>query len=281
MKQYIGALEYILEQGTDKGNRTGVDTRAVFGYQMRFDLANGFPAVTTKKLAWKSVVSELLWFMEGSTDERRLCEILYGTRDPNKQTIWMANADKQGVDLGYTNNAEHKELGPVYGYQWRNFGGVDQLSQVIDKIKNNPEDRRIIISAWNPPDIPKMALPPCHLMAQFDITNGKLSCMMTQRSADAVLGIPFNIASYALLTHILAQICGLNVGSLIINLGDMHIYHNHFDQVNEQIKRSPQILPTLSIPKFNTLQDVLDSEIDDYVLLNYTPMPSISAPMAV
>lgn len=281
MRQYHDALEQIMKEGVDKPNRTGIDTRQVFGMQMRFDLSKGFPAVTTKKLAWRAVVSELLWFMEGSTDERRLCEILHGTRDPEKQTIWTANANEQGVALGYTNNDEEKQLGPVYGHQWRDFHGFDQLQQVIWEITNTPDSRRIIMSAWNPPQIRDMALPPCHVMSQFIVTNGKLSCMMTQRSADMFLGVPFNIASYALLTHIIAKICNLEVGEFILSIGDAHIYHNHFDQVAEQLSRTPGVSPTLVLPEFTSLAEVLQCSVDDFKLDNYNPMASIKAEMAV
>lgn len=304
MKQYHDALQYILETGEDVSDRTGVGTRTVFGYQMRFDLSKGFPAVTTKKLAWRSVVSELLWFLEGSTDERRLAEILHGTRALDKSTIWTANADKQGVELGYRNDSEVKELGPVYGYQWRKWntyqerknmgpahlGGtrvatdkfeIDQIQNTIELIKNNPDSRRIILSAWNVSDIDKMALPPCHTMSQFRVINGKLNCQLYQRSADMFLGVPFNIASYSLLTHMLAQICGLKVGDFIWTGGDCHIYQNHFEQVNQQLERQPRELPQLSMPTFSSLEELLQTKTDNYKLLNYNPMDSIKAPMAV
>ena len=210
MKQYLSALEYILEKGKNRGDRTGIGTRGVFGYQMRFDLRSGFPAVTTKRLAWKSVVSELLWFLEGSTDERRLAEIHFGKPRKElfeKKTIWTANADKQGRALGYTNTEIEKQLGPVYGKQWRSWGkdvgGEDQIKKIIFDLKNNPNSRRHIVSAWNVDKIDKMALPPCHTMFQFHIQDNELSCQLYQRSADMFLGVPFNIASYALLTHIM------------------------------------------------------------------------------
>ena len=285
MRQYHEALEYIMKNGVDKPNRTGIDTRQVFGYQMRFNLQDGFPAVTTKKLAWRAVVSELLWFMEGSSDERRLCEILHGTRDPNKRTIWTDNADKQGVDLGYRNDDEVKELGPIYGVQWRSFGGIrkgtDQLQNVIEDLIYTPESRRIIMSAWNPNEIDNMALPPCHVMSQYVVTSGKLSCMMTQRSADFALGVPFNIASYALLTHILAELTGLDVGELVMSFGDAHIYHNHFDGVKEQLTRAPYDLPVLKMPSFVSLSDVLASKVDQYILEGYKYHPTIKMDMAV
>ena len=284
MKQYIDALKHILKNGEDVSDRTGVGTRTVFGYQMRFDLSKGFPAVTTKKLAWKSVVSELLWFLEGGTDERRLAEILYNETRENitdKTTIWTANADKQGKELGYTNTDTIKALGPIYGKQWRNFGGVDQIAKIIDEINTNADSRRIILSAWNAPEIPEMALPPCHTLAQFRVVNGKLSCQMYQRSADMFLGVPFNIASYSLLTHMIAQITGLEVGEFVWTGGDCHIYNNHVKQVEEQIKRRPRKLPQLEMPAFGSLDRILETTVNDYKLLNYNPMDSIKAPMAV
>jgi thymidylate synthase len=283
MKQYLEALEHIMAYGEDVDDRTGVGTRSVFGYQMRFDLSKGFPATTTKKLAWKAVVSELLWFLEGSTNERRLAEILHGTTDPSKKTIWTANYEKQGKDLGYDNGY----LGPIYGKQWRSWEtksskiGIDQIAKVIESIKNDPDSRRHIVSAWNPAQIDNMTLPPCHTMFQFKVTNGKLSCQLYQRSADMFLGVPFNIASYSLLIHMIAQICDLEVGEFIWTGGDCHIYQNHFDAVYEQLEREPDILPILQMPKFKTLDGLLDTKVDMYDLLSYNPMPSIKAPMAV
>ena len=292
MKQYIDALKHVLENGEDKSDRTGVGTRSVFGYQMRFDLREGFPAVTTKKLAWRSVVGELLWFLEGSTDERRLAEITYDadrTSLADKNTIWTANADKQGKELGYVNSFLRKELGPVYGHQWRKFdamgddlfGKVDQIEWLIDEIKTNPDSRRLILSAWNPNQIDKMALPPCHTLAQFNVTNGNLSCQLYQRSADMFLGVPFNIASYALLTHMIAQICDLGVADLVWTGGDCHIYTNHMDQVKQQIERKPRSHPTLEMPEFKSLDELLTTSVGQYVLNNYDPMDSIKAPMAI
>jgi len=284
MKQYLDALKYVLKNGEQVNDRTGVGTLTVFGYQMRFDLQKGFPAVTTKRLAWKSVVSELLWFLEGGTDERRLAEILYGDTRENlngKNTIWTANADAQGKELGYTNTDTIKALGPVYGKQWRNFGGVDQIAKIIDEINTNADSRRIILNAWNVPEIPEMALPPCHTMAQFRIINGKISCQLYQRSADMFLGVPFNIASYSLLTHMIAQICGLEVGEFIWTGGDCHIYNNHIEQVEQQIKRRPKKMPKLEMPAFGSLDRILETNVNDYKLLNYNPMDSIKAPMAV
>ena len=286
MKQYHDALEYILNTGEDVSDRTGVGTRSVFGYQMRFDLHAGFPAVTTKRLAWRAVVGELLWFLEGSTDERRLAEITFEKpREElaDKTTIWTANADAQGVALGYRNDSMYKELGPVYGSQWRDFNseGFDQVKYIIHQLKTQPDSRRIILSAWNPNEISDMALPPCHTLAQFRVMNGKLSCQLYQRSADMFLGVPFNIASYSLLTHMLAQICELQVGEFIWTGGDCHIYQNHMDQVNEQIIRKPKQLPHLLMPAFNDLDELLATKISDYKLIGYDPMPSIPAPMAV
>jgi thymidylate synthase len=288
VKQYLEALEYILENGKDREDRTGVGTRGVFGYQMRFNLREEFPAVTTKKLAWKSVVSELLWFLEGSTDERRLAEIHYGKpRDElvGKNTIWTANADKQGVDLGYTNTDTIKELGPVYGSQWRSWRGkthhVDQIVEVMKSIYTDPYSRRHIVSAWNTAEVDTMALPPCHTMFQFHVQDGELSCQLYQRSADMFLGVPFNIASYSLLTHIIAQLLGLKVGDFIWTGGDCHIYQNHFEQVKEQIKRIPVKGPTLVMPEFQQLGELMEATPDMFILSNYNPMDSIKAPMAV
>lgn len=288
MKQYLTALEYILANGEDRQDRTGVGTKSVFGYQMRFDLQEGFPAVTTKKLAWKSVVSELLWFIEGSSDERRLAEIHYDKPREElvgKTTIWTANADKQGQDLGYINTDTIKELGPVYGVQWRNWNArghhVDQLVELVKGLHTDPYSRRHILSAWNVGEIDRMALPPCHAFAQFYVQDNKLSCQLYQRSADMFLGVPFNIASYSLLTHILAQILKMRVGEFIWTGGDCHIYSNHIEAVELQIKREPDQLPQLHMPAFENLGDVLDSKPEDFVLLGYKPQESIKAPMAV
>lgn len=286
MLQYLGALRYIRDFGEDVSDRTGVGTRSVFGYQMRFNLEKGFPAVTTKRLAWRAVVGELLWFLEGSTDERRLAEITFEKSRGellNKATIWTANADAQGVALGYRNDDTIKELGPVYGHQWRDFNdeGFDQIRWLLHEIVKNPDSRRLILSAWNPNQIEEMALPPCHTMAQFRVMNGKLNCQLYQRSADMFLGVPFNIASYALLTHMLAQLTGLQVGDFVHTIGDAHIYNNHWDAVEEQLQREPLERPQLLMPKFNTLEELLNTKTSDYKLIGYTPMDTIKAPMAV
>jgi thymidylate synthase len=288
VKQYLNALEYILEHGKDRDDRTGVGTRGVFGYQMRFDLRHEFPAVTTKKLAWKSVVSELLWMLEGSSDERRLAEIHYGKPREElvgKTTIWTANADKQGKELGYINDDTTKDLGPVYGHQWRKWdaqlGFVDQIAEVLENMYYNPDSRRHIVSAWNADRVNVMALPPCHTLFQFHIQDGELSCQLYQRSADMFLGVPFNIASYSLLTHMFAQLLNLKVGDFVWTGGDCHIYQNHMEQVKEQITRYPVAGPTLEMPAFTDLDQLVKTTPDQYKLHNYTPMNSIKAPMAV
>ena len=258
---------------------------------MRFNLRNSFPAVTTKRLAWKSVVGELLWFLEGSRDERRLAEITFEkdrSELEGKNTIWTANANAQGKALGYLEG----QLGPVYGHQWRNFNGhmhnsapmlsgIDQITTIINQLKNDPDSRRIILSAWNPNQLAAMTLPPCHALAQFKVTNGKLSCQLYQRSADMFLGVPFNIASYSLLTHMLAQIAGLEVGDFVWSGGDCHIYQNHMDQVQQQLQRTPVKGPTLHMPTFSTLDELLSTTTSVYKLLDYNPMDSIKAPMAI
>lgn len=296
MQQYHDALEYVLNNGQEVNDRTGVGTRSVFGYQMRFDLTKGFPAVTTKRLAWKSVVGELLWFLEGSTDERRLAEITYGKpREEltDKRTIWTANAEAQGAELGYKNG----RLGPVYGFQWRNFNGAefnsaphlrgtDQIEWLINEIKTNPDSRRLILSAWNPNQIDKMALPPCHTLSQFRVINGRLSCQLYQRSGDVGLGIPFNIASYALLTHIIARETDLDVGDLVHTIGDLHIYNNHLAMIEEQLKRTPTDLPKLKIDNLFDLKRGLQYGFDFettkmFTLDGYDPQPNIKMDMAV
>lgn len=295
MKQYHDTMEYVLKYGEKSKDRTGVGTLSIFGHQMRFNLQEGFPAITTKRLAWKAVVGELLWFLEGSTDERRLAEITYSKNREelkDKHTIWTANADAQGVALGYKNDDTNKELGPIYGYQWRNFNkamqgssgsiyGVDQLAWLINEIKTNPDSRRLILTAWNPAQLKYMALPPCHVLAQFYVRNNKLSCMLYQRSADLFLGSAFNIASYALLTHMLAQICSTTIGELVYTTGDTHIYSNHIEQVKTQLSREHRKLPTLVMPYFTSLEDVLETGVLDYKLEGYDPHPAITATMAV
>lgn len=286
MKQYLDALADITANGTDRSDRTGVGTRSIFGYQMRFDLNEGFPAVTTKKLAWRAVVGELLWFLEGSTDERRLAEITHGDLRGNlsdRSTIWTANADNQGVALGYPNSTNYKELGPVYGKQWRDFNGFDQIGDVLNKIIEDPDSRRIIMSSWNAGQVSQMSLPPCHVLAQFYVSEGKLSCLMYQRSADMFLGVPFNIASYALLTHMLADRANLKVGEFVHSIGDAHIYHTHKDAVAEQLNRKPAELPTLKMPKIHTLNSnrICEYSVSDFELLDYKSQSSLKAPMAV
>jgi len=287
MKQYLEALAHVYNHGINRSDRTGVGTTSVFGYQMRFDLRKEFPAVTTKKLAWKGVVSELLWMLEGSSDERRLAEIRYEKpRDElkDKTTIWTANADKQGADLGYTNTNTIKDLGPVYGHQWRRwdaeFGYVDQIKELLERLQNDPDSRRHIVSAWNADRVDVMALPPCHTMFQFYVANGELSCQLYQRSADMFLGVPFNIASYSLLIHMFAQILGLKVGEFIWTGGDCHIYNNHKEQVLQQLERKERPGPTLEMPAFTNLEELLQTKTSDYKLVDYNPMDSIPAPMA-
>lgn len=289
-QSYLDALQDILDNGDTRPDRTGVGTISKFGVQMRFDLQQGFPAVTTKKLAWKAVVSELLWFIEGSGDEFRLREILHGQRYSDKKTIWTDNAT---ADYWVKKRLQRHpgDLGRVYGVQWRRWRkpvvrinkvilqNHDQLRELIDGLRTDPYSRRHIITAWNPGELDLMALPPCHMMAQFYVSNGKLSCQMYQRSADMFLGVPFNIASYALFTHMIAQVCGYDVGELVIVLGDAHIYENHVDQVKEQLARKPLPLPTLSMN-----QDIIDIEkftMTDFELVNYQSHDAIKAPMAV
>jgi len=343
MKSYLDTLAHILQQGDNRGDRTGVGTRGVFGVQTRYNLQEGFPAMTTKKLAWKAVVSELLWMLEGSGSERRLCEIRHGTDDADKKTIWTANAE-----AGYW---KHKakfpgDLGRVYGVQWRhwrsfnelshaedglivgNYTETDQIANLVDGLKNDPFGRRHLLTAWNPGELDEMALPPCHLLAQFNVGNLsdkdihkiyydhraslpmderlendklvgavegrlktvadlrtlglptlKLDCQMYQRSCDMFLGVPFNIASYSLLTHMMAQVCGLAVGDFIHTLGDAHIYNNHFDAVEEQLTREPFEMPKL---RMNPLvKDIDGFAMEDLELIDYVHYKTINAPMAV
>ena len=287
MKAYLDLLEYILENGDEKDDRTNTGTISSFGHQLDFDLEEGFPAMTTKSLAWKGVVSELLWFLEGSDDERRLAEIRFNKdrtelTDLNKySTIWTDNANKQGKDLGYENNDLKKILGPVYGVQWRDWSGKDQIHDLIEGLKNNPDSRRHILSAWNVGEIEKMALPPCHVMSQFYINKGTISCHMYQRSADMFLGVPFNIASYALLLSIVAEVLNLKPKRFIHSFGDAHIYKNSIDQVKEQLKRTPKRLPKLIIPSLESINDLKSCNINDFVLEGYDPHPPIKAEMAV
>ena len=287
MKAYLDLLQYILKNGDEKDDRTNTGTISSFGHQLNFDLEEGFPAMTTKSLAWKGVVSELLWFLEGSDDERRLAEIRFNKdrtelTDLNKySTIWTDNANKQGKDLGYENNDLKKILGPVYGVQWRDWSGKDQIHDLIEGLKNNPDSRRHILSAWNVGEIEKMALPPCHVMSQFYINKGTISCHMYQRSADMFLGVPFNIASYALLLSIVAEVLNLKPKRFIHSFGDAHIYKNSIDQVKEQLKRTPKRLPKLIIPSLESINDLKRCNINDFVLEGYDPHPPIKAEMAV
>ncbi|MBB5325669.1 thymidylate synthase [Anoxybacillus tepidamans] len=264
MQQYLQLLEDILENGVQKDDRTGVGTLSVFGRQLRFDLQKGFPLLTTKKLHIRSIIYELLWFLKGDTNVRYLQE--------NGVTIWDEWADENG------------ELGPVYGAQWRSWKGadgktVDQISEVIEQIKTNPNSRRLLVSAWNVAEIDKMKLPPCHYAFQFYVANGKLSCMWQQRSVDTFLGLPFNIASYALLTHMIAQQCDLEVGELIFTGGDVHLYVNHIEQAKLQLTREPRPLPKLVIKR--KPESIFDYQFDDFEIVDYDPHPHIKAPVAV
>ena len=289
-QEYLNALKTILETGEERPDRTGVGTLSVFGLQMRFDLTKGFPAITTKKLAWKACVSELLWFIEGSGDENRLKEILHGDRYSTKKTIWSDNAT---ADYWVKKRLQRHpgDLGRVYGVQWRRWRkplvrinkvvlqNHDQLLELIAGIKEDPYSRRHIISAWNPGELDMMALPPCHMMAQFYVNNGKLSCQMYQRSADMFLGVPFNIASYALFTHMVAQVCNLEVGELIIVLGDAHIYKTHVEQVKEQLSRKPFDLPTIKLnPEISVITEF---GMEDVELVDYQSHEAIRAEMAI
>jgi thymidylate synthase len=264
MRQYLDLLEHILENGSQKGDRTGTGTLSCFGYQMRFDLAEGFPCLTTKKLHLKSIVHELLWFLKGDTNIAYLKE--------NGVRIWDDWADEKG------------NLGPVYGYQWRSWPNpdgsfTDQITNLVNGLKNNPNSRRHIVSAWNPSFIEEMALPPCHCLFQFYVADGKLSCQLYQRSADTFLGVPFNIASYALLTLMLAQVCDLQPGEFVHTFGDVHLYNNHLDQTREQLQRDTRTLPTMKINP--EVKDIFGFTFDDFELVNYDPHPHIKAAVSV
>ena len=261
MKQYLDLLSDIMENGIDKMDRTGVGTRSVFGRQLRFDLTKGFPLLTTKKLYTRAIIHELLWFLKGDTNIKYLHD--------NKVTIWDEWADENG------------DLGPVYGAQWRNWNGdgIDQIADLVKRLKTNPNDRRMIVSAWNPSQLAEMHLPPCHMMFQCYVAEGRLSLMLYQRSCDCFLGVPFNIASYSLLTMMLAQVCGLQAYEFIHTFGDTHIYLNHFNQVKEQLAREPRELPQMKLnPDVKNLEDF---RYEDFCLENYNPWPSIKAPVAV
>jgi len=264
MKQYHQLLQHILDQGTQKGDRTGTGTTSVFGYQMRFDLQDGFPLVTTKKCHLRSIIHELLWFLKGDTNIAYLKE--------NKVSIWDEWADENG------------DLGPVYGYQWRHWpdgkgGEIDQIKELVHQIKTRPDSRRLMVSAWNVADVDQMALPPCHCLFQFYVAEGKLSCQLYQRSADVFLGVPFNIASYALFTMMMAQVCGLEAGEFIHTFGDAHLYSNHIEQANLQLSRDCRPLPTMKINP--EVKDIFSFTFEDFELLNYDPHPHIKAPVAV
>ena len=264
MHQYLDLMNHVLEHGTRKNDRTGTGTLSVFGPQMRFDLAAGFPLLTTKKVHLKSIIHELLWFLQGETNIRYLKD--------NGVTIWDEWADEKG------------DLGPVYGYQWRSWPApdgrhIDQISQVLDQIRNNPDSRRLIVSAWNVADLARMALLPCHAFFQFYVADGRLSCQLYQRSADFFLGVPFNIASYALLTMMVAQTCQLKLGEFVHTFGDAHLYLNHLEQAREQLSRQPRTLPTMRLNP--TVKSLFDFRYEDFTLENYDPHPAIRAPVAV
>ena len=277
MKTYLESLKFVLDNGTVREDRTGTGTIGVFGIQSRYDLTKGFPAVTTKKLAFRACLSELLWFLEGSGDEKRLREILHGSRDSEKNTIWTDNATS---DYWLPKAKFPGDLGRVYGVQWRDFGGVDQVVELVNNIKKDPYGRRHILTAWNPGQLEEMALPPCHCFAQFYVSaDGKLSCQMYQRSVDLPLGAPFNIASYSILTHMIAQVCELAVGEFIHVMGDAHIYLNQIDGVNEQLTRDPLPLPKLWINP--EVKDITKFTMDDIKLIDYISHPTINFPFAV
>lgn len=281
---YLSLVEYILQQGTGKGDRTGTGVISVFGTQARYSLRDQFPLLTTKRVFWKGILEELLWFIKGSTNAKELSQ--KGVR------IWDANGSRDFLDKNGFTDREEGDLGPVYGFQWRHFGaeyndmhtdysgqGVDQLQKVIDTIKSNPEDRRIIMCAWNPKDLPRMALPPCHALCQFYVSDGELSCQLYQRSGDMGLGVPFNIASYALLTYMIAHITGLKPGDFVHTIGDAHIYTNHIEPLKEQILREPRPFPKLKIKR--KVEQINDFSAEDFEIYDYDPHPSIKMQMAV
>lgn len=301
MKQYLDLMRHIRDSGVRKEDRTGTGTLSIFGYQMRFDLREGFPLVTTKKVHLKSIIHELLWFIQGDTNIRYLAKNGVNIWNDWPFQSWLRETGQDEKYPMYTPQwreqmklfverviaddkfaKEYGELGPVYGHQWRNFEGVDQLAQIVEDIKTNPDSRRLIVSAWNPKDIPVMAksgLPPCHTLFQFYVTEGRLSCQLYQRSADVLLGVPFNIASYALLTLMIAQVSGLQPGEFVHTFGDAHLYSNHMEQVEEQLSREPRPLPVMSINP--TVTDLFSFQYDDFELKDYDPYPPISAPVAV
>ena len=301
MQQYHDLMKRVLEEGVTKSDRTGTGTKSIFGHQMRFDLQEGFPLVTTKKVHLKSIIHELLWFLKGDTNIRYLLEhkvniwndwpfqhYLEATGQaetyPKYSEAWKEKMQdfKQHIAEDEAFAAKWGELGPVYGRQWRNFEGVDQITQVIDDIRNKPDSRRLLVSAWNPKDIPVMAksgLPPCHTLFQFYVAEGKLSCQLYQRSADIFLGVPFNIASYSLLTMMIAKVCGLEYGDFVHTFGDAHLYSNHLDQTREQLSREPRALPQMLIHR--ETDNILDFEFEDFELVNYDPHPAIRAVVAV
>ena len=288
MKQYLDMLKKILKEGTKKEDRTGTGTISYFGYQMRFDLSEGFPLLTTKKVFLKGIIHELLWFISGSTNIKYLVDnnvkiwndwpyAAYKKSKDYKNETMEQFIDKIKNDDDFAK--KYGNLGPVYGKQWRNFGGVDQLSWLINEIKNNPTSRRLIISAWNAPEIKDMALPPCHCFMQFYVNDGKLSCQLYQRSADMFLGVPFNIASYSLFTMMIAQVCGLKPGIFVHTFGDAHIYLNHLDQVNLQLTRTPRKIPTMKINP--NVKSIFDFKYEDFELEGYDPYPTIKGEVAV
>lgn len=301
MKQYLDLMRHTRDSGVRKEDRTGTGTLSIFGHQMRFDLRQGFPLVTTKKVHLKSIVHELLWFIQGDTNIRYLAKNGVNIWNDWPFQSWLRETGQDEKYPMYTPQwreqmklfverviaddkfaAEYGELGPVYGHQWRNFEGVDQLAQIVEDIKTNPDSRRLIVSAWNPKDIPVMAksgLPPCHTLFQFYVTEGRLSCQLYQRSADVLLGVPFNIASYALLTLMITQVAGLQPGDFVHTFGDAHLYSNHMEQVEEQLSREPRPLPVMSINP--TVTDLFSFQYDDFELKDYDPYPPISAPVAV